>query len=60
MTEQKLKDYINVVTGKARVKHAKKEPTPIEQFADKLIARNRRDHAKMPEAQARAAICRGC
>ena len=60
MNEQKLKDYTDVLLGRARVKHAKKEPTPTEQFTDKLIARSRRDHAKMTATQKRAYALRGC
>jgi hypothetical protein len=45
--------------GKARIVRAKKEPTPTEKFADKLIARTRRDYGKMTASQHRAAICRG-
>ena len=60
MNEQKLRNYTDVLLGKARVIRAKVKPTPTERFADKLIARSRQDHAKMAATQRRAAILRGC
>jgi hypothetical protein len=60
MNKKQLENYTDVLLGKARIIHAKTKPTPAERFADKLIARSRRDHAKMTASQHRAAICRGC
>ena len=60
MTTEQMQNYIDVALGKKRVIHAKKEPTPTEKFADKLIAKSRQDRAKMSEAQLTAARIRGC
>lgn len=57
--QEQEKDFIDVLTRKLRLKLTVK-PHPIDEYANKLIAANRRDHARTTEAQAKAAICRGC
>ena len=60
MTEQKLKDYTDVLLGKARVVRAKKAPTTEERIANRAVVRNRAVVADMTAPQRRAAILRGC
>ena len=52
--------YIDVLLGRTRVKAEAKKPTPTQEYVNRLVNRSRRDHAKRTEAQARAAILRGC
>ena len=60
MTERKLKNYTDVLLGKARIVRAKTKPTPAEQVVNQLVARNRAALANMSASQKRAAILRGC
>jgi hypothetical protein len=60
MTEQKLKDYINVVTGRARVKHASKPLTEEEKVVNRLVVRARACRADMSPQQRHAWVLRGC
>jgi hypothetical protein len=60
MSKEEFDKYISILLGKTRVMAAKREPTETEKFADKLIARNRADQARMTEQERVAGRIRGC
>ena len=52
--------YVDILLGRLRVKAGAKKPTPTQEYIRRLVGRSRRDHARHTEAQARAALLRGC